>query len=133
MKAIRLILILAVVLMGAVNAQAEKKGEKTITFNANLHCNSCKAKVEKNIPFEKGVKDLKIDMEKQTITVTFRGDKNNAEICVRPSRNSASRLKTRLQKQRKHVRKDVVQERRNRVGVRGWSPVLFLLCFRPLF
>ena len=79
MKAIRLILILAVVLMGAVNAQAEKKGEKTITFNANLHCNSCKAKVEKNIPFENGVKDLKIDMEKQTITVTFRGDKNNAE------------------------------------------------------
>ena len=60
MKAIRLILILAVVLMGAVNAQAEKKGEKTITFNANLHCNSCKAKVEKNIPFEKGVKEFNL-------------------------------------------------------------------------
>jgi len=48
-------------------------------FGANLHCESCKAKVEKNLPFEKGVKDLKVDMKTQTITVTFREDKNTTE------------------------------------------------------
>ena len=79
MKLVRLILIMAVMLSAAVSGNAQKKNEKTVVFNANLHCESCKAKVEKNIPFEKGVKDLKVDMKTQTITVTFREDKNNTE------------------------------------------------------
>lgn len=79
MKAVKFVLILAVMLAAVISVNAQKKGEKTVVFNANLHCNSCKAKVEKNIPYEKGVKDLKIDMKKQTITITFREDKNNAE------------------------------------------------------
>ena len=62
MKTVRLIFMMAVMLMFALNVNAEKKNEKTVVFNANLHCASCKAKIEKNIPFEKGVKDLKIDM-----------------------------------------------------------------------
>lgn len=70
---------LVVVLTTALSAEAQKKGEKTVVFHAVLHCESCKAKVEKNLPFEKGVKDLKIDMKAQTITVTYREDKNNAE------------------------------------------------------
>lgn len=78
MRTIRFMLML-LILGIAVNANAEKKGEKTVVFQANLHCVSCKNKVEKNIPFEKGVKDLKVDMDKQTITVTFREDKNSVE------------------------------------------------------
>ena len=35
--------------------------------------------MEKNIPYEKGVKDLKVDMKAQTVTVTFREDKNTQE------------------------------------------------------
>ena len=72
MKVVRLVLIMVVVLSAAMSVNAQKKNEKTVIFNANLHCESCKAKVEKNIPYEKGVKDLKVDMKTQTITVTFR-------------------------------------------------------------
>ena len=79
MKVIRLILIMTVMLSAVLSASAQKKNEKTVVFDANLHCESCKAKVEKNLPFEKGVKDLKVDMKKQTITVTFREDKNTTE------------------------------------------------------
>lgn len=79
MKAIKMVLILAVALTTALSVNAQKKGEKTVVFNANLHCESCKAKVEKNIPFEKGVKNMKVDMKAQTITVTFREDKNTTE------------------------------------------------------
>lgn len=79
MKIVKFVLILAVMFTAALSVNAQKKGEKTVVFNANLHCNSCKAKVEKNLPYEKGVKDLKIDMEKQTVTVTFREDKNSTE------------------------------------------------------
>lgn len=79
MKTLRVILIWTVVLAAAMSVNAQKKGDKTVVFNANLHCGSCKAKVEKNIAFEKGVKDLKVDMDKQTITVVFREDKNTEE------------------------------------------------------
>ena len=72
MKVIRLILIMTVMLSAALSVSAQKKNEKTVVFGANLHCESCKAKVEKNLPFEKGVKT-------QTITVTFREDKNTTE------------------------------------------------------
>ena len=61
MKVVRLVLIMVVVLSAAMSVNAQKKNEKTVIFNANLHCESCKAKVEKNIPYEKGVKDLKVD------------------------------------------------------------------------
>lgn len=79
MKVVRLVLIMVVVLSAAMSVNAQKKNEKTVIFNVNLHCESCKAKVEKNIPYEKGVKDLKVDMKTQTITVTFREDKNTTE------------------------------------------------------
>ena len=79
MKAMRFFLILVIGLSVAVSAQAQKKGEKTVVYDATMHCESCKAKVEKNIAFEKGVKDLKVNLDAQTITVTFREDKNTAE------------------------------------------------------
>ncbi len=72
-------MVLAVVLVSAWSAEAQKKGEKTVVFHAVLHCENCKAKVEKNIPFEKGVKDLKVDLKAQTVTITFREDKNSEE------------------------------------------------------
>ena len=79
MKMKRLMFMLIAVVMVSLFANAQGKNEKTVVFYANLHCESCKAKVEKNIPFEKGVKDLKVDLEKKTITITFRKDKNTEE------------------------------------------------------
>jgi copper chaperone CopZ len=79
MKLLRIFLMLGVVLTLTLSAEAQKKNEKTVVFKAHLHCMSCKAKIEKNLPFEKGVKDLKIDMQEKTITVTFREDKNSLE------------------------------------------------------
>lgn len=79
MKTLRIVLMLALILTTTLAVSAQKKGEKTVVYNATLHCESCKAKVEKNLPYEKGVKDMKIDMKAQTITVTFRDDKNTTE------------------------------------------------------
>ena len=47
MKVVRLVLIMVVVLSAAMSVNAQKKNEKTVIFNANLHCESCKAKVER--------------------------------------------------------------------------------------
>ena len=79
MKMKRLILMLVLLVVANLAVCAQGKNEKTVVFQADLHCESCKAKVEKNIPFEKGVKDLKVDLETKTITITFRSDKNTEE------------------------------------------------------
>ena len=79
MKLMKIFLMLSVVLTLTLSADAQKKKKQTVVFKTHLHCESCKAKVEKNLPFEKGVKDLKIDMQAKTITVTYRDDKNSLE------------------------------------------------------
>lgn len=83
MKTVNFILVLVIVMVAHAGVYAEKKEvkpkTKTVVYQATLHCESCKAKVEKNIPYEKGVKDLKVDMKAQTVTVTFREDKNTSE------------------------------------------------------
>ena len=52
---------------------------KTVTFHANLHCHACEKKVMENISFEKGVKDLKVNMEKHEITVKYDASKTSVE------------------------------------------------------
>lgn len=58
------------------NTYADKHEKKTVVFNVDMHCSSCKAKVEKNLPFEKGVRDLKVDMKTKTVKIVYRADKN---------------------------------------------------------
>lgn len=79
MKTFKIIVLIAVVLTSALTVSAKKKGETTVVFNVTLHCGSCKAKVEKNIPYEKGVKKLVADLEAQTVTITYKDGKTTEE------------------------------------------------------
>ena len=84
MKVVKVIL--AVVFLfsvGAVSAQdkkVEKKpksNEELVVFSVNMHCEGCEQKVKKNIPFEKGVKDMTTDLSKQLVTITYHTDKTD--------------------------------------------------------
>lgn len=85
-----IVLFFSVILCSGVFAQSkEKTNDKfsTIVLSSQISCQNCKNKIEKNIPFEKGVKDLKVDIEKKTVTITFRKDKNTAEaLCAAVSK-----------------------------------------------
>ncbi len=65
-----------------VKAQ-KSKDEKTVVIEASMDCNSCKAKIEKNIAFEKGVKDLKVNLETKQVTIRYQEDKNSDESLVK--------------------------------------------------
>ncbi len=64
---------------------AEKKDAKaesnvaTVVYTVAMHCESCQARIEKNLAFEKGVKDLRVSFADKTVTVTFRTDKTDSE------------------------------------------------------
>ena len=61
--------------------QAKKqKGEvKEVTFLVHLHCANCVKKVEENIAFEKGVKDLKVSLDDQTVYIKYDSAKTSEE------------------------------------------------------
>ena len=59
---------------------AKKKGEiKEVTFNVHLHCENCVKKVQENIAFEKGVKDLHVCLEDQTVSIKYDAAKTNEQ------------------------------------------------------
>ncbi len=77
MKTIMMKMGLAVfALLCSMSLLAEKK---VVTYKVSMDCGGCAKKVEKNLPFEKGVKDLSIDMSKREVTVTFEDTKTSVE------------------------------------------------------
>lgn len=60
---------------------SKKKGEiKEVTFLVHLHCENCVKKVQENIAFEKGVKDLKVSLEDQTVALKYDAAKTSEAV-----------------------------------------------------
>ena len=60
------------------------KDIKTAVFNTapEMHCNSCENRIKEGLKFEKGVKDIKTDLETKTVTIEYDADKTNVEKLV---------------------------------------------------
>ena len=73
-----LFLITSVSILDAQKQSTEKK-IADVTFNVSMHCKSCQERIERIIPFEKGVKDLTVDLEHKTVKVIYDPRKTNEE------------------------------------------------------
>ena len=67
-----------------VSAQTVKKAKqkseiKGVAFNVHLHCAGCVKKVQENLAFERGVRDLHVCMESQVISLKYDASKTNEE------------------------------------------------------
>mgnify|MGYP002509350516 CR=1 FL=1 len=84
MKKIILVLFVALFSIAVVDAQ-QPKGKQTVTttFNTDIDCECCAKKVTNTIPYEKGVKDVKVDVPTKTVTVTYDPAKTNNETLVK--------------------------------------------------
>ncbi len=86
MKKIIVLCLVALFGIGMANAQQPKKAEKksvTVEFVTNLDCAGCAKKIENTIPYEKGVKEVKIDVDTKVVTVTYDPAKTNNETLVK--------------------------------------------------
>lgn len=80
MKIVNLILTLCLVCGLTMNAQNKKKGNtEEVTFEVSMTCNNCKKRIEKTIPWEKGVKDMNVDLPTKTVTVKYDTRKTSVE------------------------------------------------------
>ena len=80
-KIIALFAMLALVAGVAMAAPAQKTEKKiaTVVFTTDIDCQHCAQKVLNSIPYEKGIKDVKVDVKAKTVTVKFDEAKNNIE------------------------------------------------------
>lgn len=83
----KILSVLAVVLLVsvfAVNCDAQNKKDKDknlaeVTFVTTVDCDHCVKKCEANLPYEKGVKDCKVNLEDFTIYFKYDTTKTDKE------------------------------------------------------
>ena len=86
MKKLIALCLVALFSFGFANAQEPKKGEKKIVvtvFQTDIDCAGCAKKVTNTIPYEKGVRDVQVDLDTKTVTVTYDASKTNDEALVK--------------------------------------------------
>ena len=79
----KILALLAIVVMAAGVAVAAPKAEKkisTVVFTTDIDCSHCAQKVYNSIPYEKGIKDVVVDLKTKTVTVKFDAAKNSVEV-----------------------------------------------------
>jgi len=79
MRTTTFFLALTLLLVGQIVRGQDRKGEKTITFSVDMHCESCAKKIQNHIAYEKGVRDLKISLEEKEVSVTYKEGKTTPE------------------------------------------------------
>ena len=82
MKKILVVLFCAFFAVSMASAQDSKKKSKKETtrfYVEDIHCENCVKSIEKNIAYEKGVTDLKCDLEAKIVEVTYRSDRTSNE------------------------------------------------------
>lgn len=71
----------ALAIFGGVATAAPKAEKKiaTVVFTTDLDCHHCAQKIMNTIPYEKGIKDVQVDVPTKTVTVKFDEAKNSVE------------------------------------------------------
>ena len=71
----------------AATATAKSPGAETVQFKTSAVCDMCKARLEKSLAYEKGVKAASLDVDSKVLTVTYN-----------PAKTSPAALRTAVQK-----------------------------------
>ncbi len=86
MKKIIMLCLLAVVGLGISDAVAQKKSDaalKTTVFVTDVDCETCAKKIDNSIPFQKGVKEVKVDLPTRTVTITYDATKTSNDSLIK--------------------------------------------------
>ena len=66
-------------MVAGVATAAPKKKVTTVVFTTDIDCHHCAQKVMNTIPYDKGIKDVQVDVPTKTVTVKFDPAKNSIE------------------------------------------------------
>lgn len=68
----------------ALAAISVAKDIKTVVLTTNppMHCTGCEKKIMNYIRFEKGIKDIKTNLDDNTVTIVYDADKTSVEKII---------------------------------------------------
>ena len=77
-------IILAVMFLFGINTVSAQdrrvnNREEQVVFLVSMDCQNCEQKIKKNIPYERGVRDLTTNLEKQLVTIKYRTNRTNKD------------------------------------------------------
>ena len=78
--------LLAVMGFGVADAVAQKKSDaqfKTTVFLTDVDCETCAKKIDNSLPYQKGVKEVKVDVATRKVTVTYDATKSSDEALIK--------------------------------------------------
>jgi periplasmic mercuric ion binding protein len=80
MKNLRSIFLIVAILMATFSAGYASKASNTATASywVSIHCGSCQQKLMDNLRFEKGVKDIKVNVDTKQVDITFNTKKTDS-------------------------------------------------------
>lgn len=81
-RTLTLVLVAVLTVIFSYEAGAKKKVQKNIaevTFVTTIDCKNCVKKVEANLPFAEGVKDMKVTLADKTVWVKYDTRKTDPE------------------------------------------------------
>ncbi len=81
-----MILAMLAVVAGVATAAPKQKAVKeivTVVFTTDIDCPHCSQKVLNTIPYERGIKDVQVDVPTKTVTVKFDAAKNSIETLTK--------------------------------------------------
>jgi copper chaperone CopZ len=70
---------LVVATTGTLYGQKADKKTETVEIKSSVVCGMCEERVKKDLAFEKGVKEVAVNLETKVITVSYRTDKTDKE------------------------------------------------------
>jgi copper chaperone CopZ len=68
-----------ILLLCAFTVSNPQKNTAEISIKTSVVCEMCKERIEKSLIFEKGVKEVHVDMSKKLVHVKYRTDKTTPE------------------------------------------------------
>lgn len=77
-----ILFLLSCCIVTPMHAQNKKNEKVTVILSVAMDCQSCVKKIEKNIPFEKGVTDMKVDFEKQEVMLEYNSSKTDLKKLI---------------------------------------------------
>ena len=86
MKKLIIMCLMAFIGFGVAEVSAQKKSDaalKTTVFVTDIDCDHCAKKITNTIPYEKGVMDVKVDVPKKLVTVTYDATKSGEEALLK--------------------------------------------------
>lgn len=72
-------IILMLAMSSAIAVFAKDLKTIKVTTDPVMHCHSCEQKIKGNMRFEKGIKAIETNVEKQEVTLTYDAEKTTPE------------------------------------------------------